>query len=158
MFFLKITKIKYLVRFYHLLRNISAAFHIPLFDFFRNNQIWVFHHIPKTAGSSITKMLNKRYMLVRETYYLKGIYKRDKINTKKLKNCNCLTGHFENPGFQIPDRYPEIFSDDRYNIFTFLRDPLKTQISLYYYKNPEPDKKHKLVDSIFSEQNYISNR
>lgn len=96
-------------------------------------------------------------MLIRETYYLKGFYKSDRINTKRARNAHCITGHFEYPGYQIPDRYPEFFGPN-FRLITFIRDPLETQISLYYYKNPRIKKNVRLVDSIFFEKNYISKR
>lgn len=102
--------------------------------FYSKDTVYVFHHMPKCGGTSLIQILNKWFVVVRD-------YRKDWssshpsiININKLRSAHCLVGHWELPGIYLEERYPEVFSNERYNVFTFLRDPLKHSLSLYRYE------------------------
>ena len=101
---------------------------------YSKDPVYVFHHMPKCGGTSLIQILNKWFIVVRD-------YRKDwssthssSINIHKLRSIHCLSGHWELPGVYLRERYPEVFSNERYKVFTFLRDPLKHSLSLYRYE------------------------
>lgn len=130
--------------------------------FFKNNHKYIFHHIPKTAGTSFKKILNK-WFIVKEDYRdlnkSDDISKKKKYNLSKFRSNHCLAGHFASNGIYLYQRYPEIFSSQKYRIISFIREPLDLIISLYYYeKMVGRGSKLQLKDYIFIRQNYLANR
>ncbi|MES2730716.1 MAG: sulfotransferase family 2 domain-containing protein [Bacteroidota bacterium] len=106
-----------------------------LTNYFSTNPIYVFHHIPKCGGSSFVYALREWFSVVKDyktTHLSKTVSKRK--NIEKFRSFQCLSGHFHIPGIYLHERYPEILSENRYQVFTILRDPLEVKISLYYYQ------------------------
>ncbi len=102
--------------------------------FYSKDPVYVFHHMPKCGGISLYQILNKWFIVVRD-------YRKDwssshptVVNINKLRSIHCLGGHWELPGVYLKERYPEVFSNSRYKVFTFLRDPLQHSLSLYRYE------------------------
>lgn len=102
--------------------------------FSSKDPVFIFHHMPKCGGTSLSQVLNKWFIVVRD-------YRKDwasvhpkKIDLNKLRSIHCLSGHWELPGTYLVERYPEVFSNTRYKLFTFLREPLRHSLSLYRYE------------------------
>ncbi|NHZ85876.1 MAG: sulfotransferase family 2 domain-containing protein [Planctomycetia bacterium] len=111
----------------NLVKRISVPFSLK-------NPVYVFHHIPKCGGTSLIKILNKWFIVVHDYRKDWSNSHRSPINIKKLRSTHCLAGHWELPEVYLKERYPEVFYDDRYKVFTFLRDPLEHSLSLYRYE------------------------
>jgi len=126
--------------------------------FYPKYPVFVFHHIPKCGGTSLSKLLNKWFIVVRD-------YRKDwnsnhhkKKNIKKLRSIHCLAGHWELPEVYLRNRYPEVFENNRFKVFTFLRDPLEHSLSLYRYeKENEKTDIDDLLEHFTLRPNYISN-
>ncbi len=102
--------------------------------FSQKNPIYVFHHIPKCGGTSLIQILNKWFIVVHDYRKDWSDSHRSPINNKKLRSTHCLASHWELPGVYLKERYLEVFYNDRYKVFTFLRDPLEHSLSLYCYE------------------------
>jgi len=144
------------------LENLKALANTPFRDFFNSDQVYVFHHIPRSGGTSVTRVIRNWFWVVRD--YRPGgerdqSFFENRKDVSSLKNYKCLAGHFGVDGCYLCQRYPEMLTDDRFRIFTFVRDPLETKISLYYY-----EKKHglnvgvTLEEHLMGRPNYIANR
>lgn len=103
----------------------------------KKNPAYIFHHIMKCGGSSVNKVLGKWFNMEYEVVnpgdninnYIKFRY-----NTERIFSDVCITGHFQGEGHFLHQRYPEsLEKKNEFRVFTFLRDPLKFRISLYYY-------------------------
>ena len=57
-----------------------------------------------------------------------------KVDTSRLRSCHCLCGHFELEGYYLNQRYPEVYRSERDRVFTFVRDSLQVQLSLFRYE------------------------
>ncbi len=58
----------------------------------------------------------------------------------------------------MDQRYPTIFTDPRFRVFTFVRDPLHTKISLYQYEKKHHRTSKPLSEFVFERPNYLSER
>lgn len=138
-----------------------ALLAIPLRDWRATDRIVVFHHIPKCSGTSVVNVLG-RWFLLKEDYraYVQGDWRAARrVDLGRLRNRHCLTGHFDYQGVYLRDRYPEILSDHRFLLFTFVRDPLATKLSLYRYeKQSGVIADMTLEEHLLSRDNYIANR
>lgn len=111
-------------------------------SFFRNNGcLWVFHHIPKTAGSSLTRELSGtlapyRNVFVRPSANPGADSRLDAlmeeveafIAENETKRYMSISGHLRQPHLK---RIQEAVPSAR--VFTFLRDPAERLISDYRY-------------------------
>ena len=134
-------------------------------DLFRTSpKIYVFHHIPKCAGTSIKLELNRYFDLVPDYLKMEESTRHAPTSARKdLKNFKenqLLSGHFELPENHLHGRYPEILQKPwKYKTFTIMRDPLDLRISLYYYEikkgriNPSTET---LPENLLKRPNYIS--
>ena len=149
---------------------------------FRSQKIWfknlphpkrsiqyIFHHIPKCAGTSAVDALSNWFIIIKD--YSKGWrgidnprkYKNfcdNPIKIDKLRNYHLLVGHYPLEGSFLYQRYPKIIEDTRFKIFTFIRDPLELQISLYYYeiRNKRIPPNEFLEKRLLLRKNYIAAR
>jgi hypothetical protein len=91
---------------------------------------YLFHHIPKTAGTSCLdafgKMLNvvKDYQVSIDPQELKR-YKRNKVILARLGPDDILCGHWNIAGHYLDQRYPRLSVLEHRKII-FFRDPLST--------------------------------
>ncbi|MEM7102358.1 MAG: sulfotransferase family 2 domain-containing protein [Bacteroidota bacterium] len=90
--------------------------------------VYIFHHIHKCGGTSIENALRNWFFLIRE-YNLPGPPK----NLETYRNFMCLSGHFGTENTFLFEKYPFIFDDQRYQLFTIVRDPLDRAISRYFH-------------------------
>jgi len=106
---------------------------------------YVFHHIPKAAGSSCRSAFKSWFNVIYDYKEGWGDEATEKILKNKkdldsLSENDLLCGHFDFDGMFLEDRYPEILEDQTYKIITFLRDPLQLVISDHFYlKARKPD-------------------
>jgi len=106
-------------------------------DFLQKTPVYVFHHIMKCGGTSVKEILQNwfdtEYDYMEEAEN-KNQFLKYKLNLNNLISETCITGHFQYEGIFLEQRYPEILKNKNdFKIFTFVRDPLKICISLYYY-------------------------
>ncbi|WP_243292920.1 sulfotransferase family 2 domain-containing protein [Bacillus sp. FJAT-47783] len=85
-----------------------------------NDEILIFMHVPKTAGSTLRSIITKQF-------HLSELYQHypNAIRGKKTDNIKCILGH-DYFGF-----HHEL--NKSYKYITMLRDPIDRVISEYYY-------------------------
>ena len=103
--------------------------------------VHVFHHIPKTGGSTINRVLPQWFYRVRDYRprndpedWTSGHAAKPPLDLSTLRAGDCLTGHWAIPGYYLEERYPEILRDERYRLFTFVREPLQVKLSLLFWE------------------------
>jgi len=125
---------------------------------------YLFHHIIKCGGTSLNQVLGKWFAVefdhIDVTDELNS-YPKYRFDLNKLSSDTCLIGHYNNPGTMVYQRYPEFTKNsDKFKLFTFVREPLKFRISLYYYnlgnKNKDFDNLPLDVFLKYSKVNYFS--
>ena len=92
----------------------------------------IFLHIPKTAGSTVHKILHNEYKGLK--HFLCVNYKEielfEKLSIEEKKEIKIIRGHLP---FGVHENYPGAIT-----YFTFFRNPIKRSISdfnyLYHYK------------------------
>lgn len=99
-----------------------------------SGHVHVFHHLPKCGGTSLLKVLGEWFILVKDyqTQWNRDYPPRTPL--AELTSRHCLCGHFEEDGYRLRQRYPEVFTSSRYRVFTFIRDPLAVKLSLHRYE------------------------
>lgn len=126
--------------------------------------VYIFHHIPKTGGQALALTFRKWFKIQVDYFEKKNNindFIRYRLNTHNLASDTCIVGHFTHEGTYVHQRYPEvIFQKNEFKLFTFIRDPLQTRISLYFYlknKNLQKNPASKgLVESLLSSSNVVS--
>jgi hypothetical protein len=143
-------------------RNITVFINTPLKDLFHRKPIYIFHHLPKSGGTSVRRVISLWFNVVHD--YNPGRphnidYWNNPIDLNKLKPYQCLSGHYEFEKEYLQVRYPQLFDDNKYRVFTFIRDPLQTSISLYYYwiKKEKIPNNHSLIKHLKTQKNFIAN-
>jgi hypothetical protein len=82
-----------------------------------------------------------------------------RVETQRLSNARCLVGHFDDEGIYLPQRYPEVLADRRFFLMTFLRDPLATRTSLFFYeKKWGTNTEATLEEHLLTRDNFIAAR
>jgi hypothetical protein len=96
---------------------------------------YVFHHMPKTAGSSMREVLRNHFRLHLDYRADWTDETGDKIDLASLGERDMLVGHFDHPQhLRIPNRYPELLINPRWRMFTIVRDPLERALSAYFHQ------------------------
>jgi hypothetical protein len=101
--------------------------------------VYIFHHIPKCAGTSAIFALRHWFFIVKDywsSYHPEETpyFVRNRVKLQSLRSYKCLCGHFDLPETRLYKRYPEVLHNQNFKIFTFIRDPLEVKISLFYYE------------------------
>ena len=106
-----------------------------------SSPVYIFHHIPKTGGSTINRALNNWFHRVRDYKpranvddWTAGRVWVAPIDLGALRSNDCLCGHWATEGFYLHERYAQVLEQDRYRMFAFVREPLQVKLSLYYWE------------------------
>lgn len=131
-------------------------------DLNKKYPVYIFHHIPKCAGTSMTAVLRRWFFLVKD-YIRYGhleelpYFIRHPVNIQRLRSHHCLSGHFALPETHLHKRYPQIWQNPDFKIFTFIRDPLQVKISLYYQEKKRGQREGiSLTRHLLERENYIA--
>jgi len=131
-------------------------------DLKKKYPVYVFHHIPKCAGTSMISALRHWFFVVKDymRYYHPEelpFFIRHPVNIRKLRSRHCLSGHFALPETHLYKRYPGVWQDRDFKIFTFIRDPLEVKISLYYFEKKRGQREGvSLAQHLLERKNYIA--
>lgn len=119
-----------------------------------SKDIFVFHHIPKCGGNSTLKILGSWFDLVFDYRIRKDEFKLDELTSSQ-----CLCGHWELPDNCLHKHHPKIFRDPKYKVFTFVRDPLSSRLSLFRYEHEKGTCRFKTFeDDLRERKNWLSRR
>jgi len=122
-------------------------------DLIRKYPVYIFHHIPKCAGTSTIFALRHWFLIVKDywrSYHPEEIpyFIRHRVRLQSLRSYHCLCGHFELPKTRLDKRYPEVLPNQNFKIFTFIRDPLQVKISLYYYEKKTRQARRDIIGAV----------
>ena len=147
---------------YHLLFFPVVLWNSGLEGFKRKYPVYIFHHIPKCAGTSLISALRRWFFVVKDytRYYHPEelpYFIKHPVDIKALRSYHCLCGHFALPETHIHKRYPGVLHNRNFKIFTFIRDPLEVKISLYYYEKKRGQREGvSLEQHLLERENYIA--
>ena len=128
----------------------------PFCRFAPASPVPVFHHIPKCGGTSVIDILRDWFITI-EDYRTSWTTQHPPLkDLRPLRSCNCLCGHFELEGVHLHQRYPDVLASPRYKIFTFIRDPLQLQLSLFRYERKHNVRSITLEEHLRLRPNYIA--
>jgi hypothetical protein len=127
---------------------LRAVSKISVKDLLKNEPVYLFNHIPKCGGTSLTRILENWFVVVRDypphdlnypdliLLNSKFNHFRDNpLNLIQIRPWQLVAGHYHEEGVRLGKRYPNALNNKRYRLITFLRDPLEQKISLFYYGN-----------------------
>lgn len=121
-----------------------------------NDPLYVFHHIPKCGGTSMLEVLRTWFITIEDYRTSWTTSHSAPADLRSLCTLHCLCGHFELEGVHLHQRYPEVFSSERYKVFTFVRDPLQLQLSLFRYEKEHAGPSISLEEHLSFRPNYIA--
>ena len=106
--------------------------------------VYVFHHLPKCGGTASLRAFRQWFRIVYD--YREDVspqattaFLKNKLDLSSLDEHSLLAGHFEVQGAHLHQRYPEVLSEERFRLITFVRDPLEVGLSLYFYERAMRD-------------------
>ena len=127
----------------------------------KDNEIYVFHHIPKTAGTSFNAFLKSHFILFKD--YKMGWSNRipKAICIKGFDSRVCVSGHYDfyegcSPNIHYSDQLKGY--NKKFKKIVFLRDPFDLRVSLFKYLmlNNQIPSDQSLESFLFQEVNFIS--
>lgn len=100
--------------------------------------IYIFNHIPKVGGTAVRHELEQWADIVPDYRHSSDEQETKRfigqpLELDKIRRPAFVCGHYGLPGSRLHERYPYVFRNPRYRLITFLRDPLETAVSTYYY-------------------------
>jgi hypothetical protein len=120
---------------------------------------FVFHHIPKTAGTSFMAVVHNWFHVFSDyegLYKSRHEFRMHPVDLDLLSASSVLAGHWNTAISTIDLRYPALKGNPRFQFFSFLRDPLEMNISMFNYRwkmDPADCRKHKRYDNL---SNYLA--
>lgn len=95
---------------------------------------YLFHHLPKSGGTSLRRILGQWLPQVNDYRAPWSRQAVPPLDLSQLAPGDLLSGHFAADGIPLAKRYPETFDPLRWRKITFLRDPLELALSNYFYE------------------------
>lgn len=145
--------------------ELSKTSDSKVINYIKKHPAYVFHHLMKCGGTSLTKALQNWFNLKLDHIKTEDItidlnqYLNYKFNIENINSEDCIVSHFQSEGYYLHERYPEVLSsDNNFRIFTFIRDPLSIVTSLYYYARKSGGFHNiSLINSIeYSKKNFLA--
>lgn len=132
----------------------------------RSSPRYIFHHIPKCGGTSAVDALTNWFIVLKDyplgwsdedNYCIYRKFCARPIDLNQVKPYQLLVGHYHLENSFLHQRYPN-WKKKGYRLFTFLRDPLELQISLYYYeiRNKRISAEEPIEERLLLRQNFIA--
>ena len=115
------------------------------------SSVLLFMHIPKTAGTSLRKIIENQVLAKERLFIYSAEDKLDFVNFKNKDKLKLIFGHFN-----YADRL-DTYLDRQYKFITFMRNPVEQVISNYYHlyntfiKNKNKPKQKSFVNRKFLE-------
>ena len=129
--------------------------------YWNKSPVYLFHHLIKCGGSSLVISFDNWFKM--EIDHLSHVdelnkYVKLRYHPNALTGDSCIYGHYHYNGIYLQQRYPEFLEGNpERRVFTFMRNPLKLQISLYYYSRQRNELEGmELLDFLTYMPNYIS--
>jgi hypothetical protein len=94
---------------------------------------YLFHHLPKSGGTSLKSALGQWFTVVADYRAPRATETPPPLALDRLGPGDLLAGHFAADDMPLAARYPETADPTRWRRFTFLRDPLETALSDYFF-------------------------
>jgi len=104
---------------------------------------FVYHHIPKCGGTSFLASLYRWFAVIpdyEDEFASFDAFLTCPVRLKSLHAGTLLTGHWNQRGSAIGCRYPDLLSNERFLLFSVVREPYDLVKSLFYYtRKMRPD-------------------
>lgn len=124
--------------------------------------VYVFHHLPKCGGTASRKAFEKQFRVIQDyrravTPEATEVFLQNRVDLASLDEHTMLAGHYDIPGAHLDERYPEVLTNDRFRLVTFIRDPLEVAQSFYFYRRSIGAPVYRsLSEQLRSSRNYIA--
>jgi hypothetical protein len=105
--------------------------------FNNKTKTFVFHHVPKCAGTSMVSLFYQVFSIYKDytsEYTDFSSYLRYPVETKYLNLSSILIGHWNGNSHYFKQRYPVLWKNPKTFNFCILRDPFEVRKSLFRYE------------------------